>query len=367
MVASPVTVTRGPVVDRFDRPARLCFLAAVCGEVRSLVVRMRCTWLAAAALLAAPRVARAEPDARAPPFRASIEYSAPAGCPGAADFEAIVVERLGFDPFSEVAPNHVLVLISATEQTLEGRLEWRDEGGRWAGDQRFPARTLDCPGLARTMGLALAVQINLLTTVEPSGTERDTLHKPSPPAPESAPTRPQATPVAVVGAEHRREHTWAFAFGAGGTLALGVAPEVGVFARVFGSAAKGPWSFELGGEVSTLAVEQRGDGAGYSQWLWLASAAACGSEEPLRLCLVIKGGVVNVAGRIDVPASPRGAVLQTGLRLGLRQGLGRRLFLAERVEGLVNVTRWSVTLDALPVWTAPVAAGTLGLDVGVVF
>ncbi len=56
-----------------------------------------------------------------------------------------------------------------------------------------------------------------------------------------------------------------------------------------------------------------------------------------------------------------------GLRLGLRQRFGDHLFIAERLEVLVNLTRWNVTLDQIPVWTAPTFASTLGVDVGADF
>jgi hypothetical protein len=137
--------------------------------------------------------------------------------------------------------------------------------------------------------------------------------------------------------------------------------------RLFGSAATGRLSLEVGGEISTATSANREDGAGFTERALLASAALCGSEGPLSLCVLGKGGVVKVRGEdVDVPASPTGAVIQTGLRVGARQILGSA-FIAERLEGVVNLTRWTVTLDGVPVWTAPALAGTLGLDVGVIF
>jgi hypothetical protein len=137
---------------------------------------------------------------------------------------------------------------------------------------------------------------------------------------------------------------------------------------VFGSAAWGHASLELGGELSTRAGTDRADGAGFSARAWLASAAVCGNLEPWSLCLVGKAGAVDVQGRrIDVPASPNGTAVLTGIRLGARARVGRTFFFASRVEGLFNLTRWTVTLDKFPVWTAPVFAGTLGVDVGAIF
>ena len=59
--------------------------------------------------------------------------------------------------------------------------------------------------------------------------------------------------------------------------------------------------------------------------------------------------------------------MPTGLRAGATQGLGRRAFLAVHADGLVNVTRWTVRLDQVPVWSAPRFAATVGADLGMRF
>ena len=51
----------------------------------------------------------------------------------------------------------------------------------------------------------------------------------------------------------------------------------------------------------------------------------------------------------------------------MRQGLGRRAFVSAHADGLVNLTRWTATLDQVPVWTAPRFAATLGVEAGVLF
>jgi len=321
---------------------------------------MRSTWLALVAVLVAAGVARAEPTPRDALFSAAIYYTAPPTCPSLEEFESVVVGRLGFDPFAVDAPDHVLVSIDEGEGTLEGRLEWRDKTGRWTGDRTFPVHTTDCAELARAMGFALAVQINLLAGGAGSAPSRPSSALPAATAadgvgPPAAPAEPRRLP-------------WSLAVGAGGALGVGMAPNAIGLGRLFAGIGWGRWSLELGGELSTRAVDRRADGAGYRQQILLASAAACGSEAPVTLCLLAKGGVVNVAGRsIDVPASPSGRALQAGLRLGARERLGSRAFVAERIEALVNVTRWNVTLDQVSVWKAPTFAGTFGVDLGADF
>jgi len=342
---------------------------------------MRSRWFAVAALLGAPHVAHSQPKLGEPAFSASLEYVAPATCPSSDDFKTIVIARLGFDPFVEDVPEHVLVSIAAREPTLIGRIEWRDENGRWAGDRTFPSRTNDCADLARAMGFALAVQINLLATGQaPAAFPDGSLEATAPATPETkaAPQRPVVAPATTATADadggvppHAREASgvpWSFGVGAGVTLGVGMSPSVLVLGRLFASAGRGPLSLELGGELSAQTVKYREDGAGYSQRVTLGSAAACGAQGPFSLCLLLKAGVLNVEGRsIDAPASPTGTLVQTGLRFGVRERIGGAVFLAQRLEGLGNLTQWTVTLDGIPVWSAPIFAGTLGLDVGVIF
>lgn len=338
---------------------------------------MRSIWLALA-VLGAPLVARSAPSTAEPVFSATIAYTAPRGCPSAEEFKTLVVGRLGFDPFAADAGDHVLVSVQDGERGLEGRLEWRDQEGHWAGDRTFTARTTDCSELARAMGFALAVQINLLATERAPATSRDGDAQTDPPgqglaasaAPPPAAAAPRAPADASPPATHdaQRASGPVFEFGAGGALAVGLAPGAAGLARLFAGAAWGPWILELGGEVSTKTLEHRADGAGYAQQLVLGSVAGCWNPEVFGACLLTKAGVFNVEGRdIDVPASPSGAAVQLGARVRLQQRLGRSLFVTERVEGLFNLTRWRVTLDQIPVWTAPLMAGTLGVDVGAVF
>jgi hypothetical protein len=340
----------------------------------------RCSsvWLACAAL-GATCVARAEPKQGDITFAAVLEYVAPPSCPSVDDFKSLIVGRIGFDPFNEQAPQHVLVAISADEPRLAGRIEWRDAKGKWAGDQAFPAKNDDCSELARAMAFALAVQIHLLAAERslaeplpaPARPEHETATpgRQNPPPPTTAGKGAAARDSSAAESDDRRRSVpLAFIAGAGGSLALGMAPGVMPLGRVFGAVAYGAAWFELGGEISTRVSEFRADGAGFSQRALLVSAAGCGSYGMFSGCVLGKGGVIQVEGeQIDVPASPTGSAFQLGLRLGAREELGPSAFFAQRLEGLVNVTRWTVRLDALPVWTAPPVTGVLGLDFGLTF
>src|SRR5688572_14895949 len=122
---------------------------------------------------------------------AQLDYGAAPGCPSVAGFEAVVTGRLGYSPFRASAGERVIVRIESSGRTLEGRLEWRDATGGWIGEQTFPSRTGDCNELARAMGFALALQIQLMATTA-SATPREAATPPaaSAPAPTPAPPSP---------------------------------------------------------------------------------------------------------------------------------------------------------------------------------
>ena len=110
------------------------------------------------ALVGASREARA----RTAVVATRLDYLAAQGCPSVTRFEAVVIGRLGYDPFRTDAPDRVTVRIDPAGKTLEGRLEWRDPSEAVIGEQSFPSRTGDCDELTRAMGFALALQVQLM-------------------------------------------------------------------------------------------------------------------------------------------------------------------------------------------------------------
>jgi hypothetical protein len=127
-------------------------------------------------------------------------------------------------------------------------------------------------------------------------------------------------------------------------------------------------SVELAAVVSLPATTRRADGAGFSQQHLLGSAAACALMARWNACLLANAGVVRMAGEnIDRPTSASVPIVEAGVRTGVRQHLGHRAFLNAHADGLINLTRWTGSLDQVPVWTAPQFAAALGVDAGVLF
>jgi hypothetical protein len=328
-----------------------------------------------------PTLAQGQGQADAGAFAVALEYSAAPGCPDVNEFKAIVVGRLGYDVFRVDARDRVLVDIASRGSAFEGHIERRNAEGRWAGDRTFPSRSEDCGELGRAMAFALALQIQLSATASaaPGATKiavasetrntSETLAAPIPAPLAATPTSNVQDKAPALTKETSSKHLAprpTFAIGAGGLLGFGLSSKAVPSGRTFGSVAWQQLSLELAAEVAWPTTTRREDGAGFSQQLLLVSVAGCGDLQRWSACLLAKAGEIRIVGKdVDKPRSLSGPILETGLRLAVLQHLGRHLYVAARVEGMVNVTRWSVTLDQNLVWSAPRFAATVGLDIGV--
>ena len=321
-------------------------------------------------------------SAKPPAFTVALEYQAAPNCPTAEALETAIVARLGYDPFTEDAPNHVSVQIVPRASSLDGRIEWRDADGQWAGDQSFNMASGDCLRLTRTMALALAVQIQLLrgdlhTSPEASperagdakpATKSATETPPVKPADESSTTTANHGSPAASAAQRtaKRDAPPVFALGVGPAVSFGMAPYPIALGRVFGQLAWQRASIQLAAETSLASTFRRADGAGISEQVLLLSVAGCEAFGRWNACLVIDAGTVSLTGRdIDHPTSAHLPFVDAGLRGGFNQPLGERAFINAHADGLVVLTRWTASLDEVPVWTTPRFAAAIGIDVGV--
>lgn len=314
----------------------------------------------------------------AAPYVVSLEYKAAAGCPTTSDFVATVVARLGYSPFSDAASEKVLVLIASQSDALNGRVEWRDRHGEWAGEQGFPGGGADCRRLARAMGFALAVQIQILAATR---LELDSggLPLPAPAPPEPVPTSaPPPTPVSLPPPPPQvikqasvpippsvPAHRLSFAMGAGPAAALGMSSQPTWSGRVFGALGWSHVSVELAAAASVPDVTRRADGAGFSQRFLFLGAAGCAALARWSACLLSNLGQVRMHGEdIDRPASATVPLAEVGLRAGARQMMGSHIFWQAHLDGLANLNRWTASLDRVSVWTAPRFVASLGVEAG---
>jgi len=345
-----------------------------------MLVRALCCLACAAVGVCIPALTRGEGQPDGGTTAVALEYSAAPGCADVNDFKAIVVGRLGYDVFRGEAKDRVLVHIASRGNSFEGHIERRNAEGRWAGDRTFPSRSDDCGELERAMAFALALQIQLSArAATPASSKPDataesgnTTEPPASPVPAALPSPPVArvqeaphAPTKEMKSPHLAPQ---FAMGAGGLLGLGMSSQSVPAGRAFGSVAWQHLSLELAAEVAWPTTTRREDGAGFSQQLLVVGAAGCEDFHPWSACLVAKAGTSRILGKdVDKPKSLWGPIVESGLRLSMQQPLGRTFYVAAKAEGLINVTRWRVTLDQNSVWTAPRFAATLGFDIGVRF
>ena len=311
-----------------------------------------------------------EGHARTAAVATRLDYAAAPGCPTGDGFQTIVTARLGYDAFRADARDVVIVRVQFAGRTLEGRLEWQDANGGSIGEQTFPSRTGDCAELARAMGFALALQIQLRAATIGESTSAP---PPAPPmevakAPAAltapSPVAPVEIPVSAMSEPRPPPPGASVVAGAGALAGVGISSKPIAIGRLFATVAWTHAALELAGEVSAPSTTNRADGAGFSQQQFLASLAGCGVQSLWSLCAVGKVGELRVVGQgVDVPLTASGLMIQSGLRLAAAYTLGHRAYIIGHVEGLARLTHGTVTLDSIPVWTSPRFAAVLGIDV----
>ncbi len=303
------------------------------------------------------------------------EPEAGLGCPSEAAFKALVSDQLGYDPFREGAEQKVVARTQQAEHELRGAIEWHDASGNPRGERELASESQDCAALARSMSFAIVVQIQLLaqeakdnraaSAEQPSTSDSaKAIATASPPVTRSSP--PKDTSPASPARPSPKRPSSQFLLGAGPTLAFGLAPRMAVEGRAFGGLRRGGLGFELGVEASLASRHETKDGDGFEQQVLAGSLAGCTFFGKLSGCLVSKVGRLSVRGfGVEVPNSDAGTLWQLGPRLGLVEGFGERWFGALRVEALVSLVTWEVTLNQEEVWKTPLFSLTVGGDLGV--
>lgn len=319
--------------------------------------------------LLAARSAHAEPN-----LVVDLDYRmdpALSECPSETQFRAMIVAQLGYDPFRAGSAYTVVARAHAEQQTIQGFIEWHDAAGAARGRRELGSENTDCAAFARSMSFAIAVQIQLFgeesersSSAAPQAPERSAAAPPAAAAPRPELAR-AATPAISVESEAAR---WWFAAGAGPALGIGIAPEPAFEGRIFAALGHGGAVVELGAEASAPARHETASREGFEQQVTFGSVAACALWRAFSGCLVNKWGRLQVRGfGVDVPRGPAGMLVQLGPRIALSEVVGNRWVGSLRVEALVTLAPWRVTLDQSEVWKTPLFSLALGADLGVVF
>lgn len=343
-----------------------------------------------------------------PQISVALDYQVPPSLPGCADasgFRDSVQRQLGYDPFHTPSDRRVAVRIARADPGYEGRIQWTDARGRNVGERRLSTRRPGCAEIVNNLAFAVAVQIQLLAAVAPppvppapapsesappaspgggssasssTGTAQASpaAEGPSPPSapppvqPPSAPEqsvaaeapRPSEPPSAGGAATARRLR---LSMGLGPSLALALAPRPTATGRLFVDGRLSWFSFELSFDAALPVQQQESTGAGFSLHRLAAEGAACAHSHVIGACVTGGLAYLRAAGLgVDAPRTPTGLAAQSGVRLVATQEFGTRYFAALRAEGIVVLSRWTVTVNELPVWSTPRLATLIGVDVG---
>lgn len=377
--------------------------------------RRRWPFLALAALFAssAPAWLDVREVSAAPALFVALTYdvdSVLGDCPSESDFRRAVQKQVGYDPFREGAAERVLVETRATERGIEGSIVWTDPSGKRKGERHFASVGRTCRSIALNLSFAVAVQIQMLDTLtaaggaapgasgtsassaEPASTGSSSAPAPAAstgaplPAPAPAPSapieaaKPEASSSAVdrspapafargreaKGLPHETSEPSPPPFrlfvGLGPQADLGVAPRVTAEGRLFFTARHAAWSAELGTAAGLPITDREDSGGGFRERVLLGTLGICGHFDPFALCGLGRAGQIRVEGfGVDVPESPSGFLVQAGVRLAAQQAMG--VFAGGlHAEVLWTMTRPTVTLNEVGVWTMPAATFLVGFD-----
>lgn len=288
------------------------------------------------------------------------------GCPDVEEFRAAVARQLQYDPFRPAADRRVAVQIARKEIGFDGRIRWTDADGRWVGDRRLTSRRPDCGEIAASLAFSVAVQVQLLATLAP----------PEPPAPTPAPEasppvivpEPEPAPPPPEPAPGPPARRLTYSVGLGPALALGLSPQTTGVARLFVSGRLTWISLELGVDAALPATQHQIDGTGFSLDRFAGGGAACGHAGAFAACVTGTFGVLRARGTgVDAPATPSGLFSQAGARIAATLDFGGRYFATARLDGLVMLSTWTVTLNQTAAWTTPRVGALIGVDVGARF
>jgi hypothetical protein len=337
----------------------------------------------------------------------ALEYQVLPGASGCADGEGFrdgVQRQLGYDPFRPQAERRVSVRVARSETGYDGRIQWTDARGRNVGERKLSTRRQGCTEILNNLAFAVAVQIQLLAAVAPpppapaasepssASTSSPTGSSPSaptgsgasappadaPPSPEtSPPPQPPAAPDAATSPPRvvvtmpppspRADPSskLQLSLGLGPSLALALAPHPTATGRLFVDGRVSWFSAELSLDGALPVERQEATGAGFSFHRFATEAAACGHAAVLAACFTTGLAYLQASGTgVDAPRTPSGLAAQVGARVVATQEFGGRYFAALRAEGIVLLSRWTVTVNEISVWSTPRLAALIGVDVG---
>lgn len=284
-------------------------------------------------------------------------------CPSQQDFESKVASRLGYSPFDATAAAQVVVEFSKAGRALRAQLTSTSSSGSVA-QRQLEDGDPSCGPLAAAMVLAVAVAVDPHPLLPGPAPEPAPAPEPQPPAPALAAPTPAVAPVATPAAESPTAIAWEF--GAGGGVAIGIAP-TGVSGAVLLHASGAIGRGSLGLELRLDLPSTRPAGTGsVTSTLVLGTLLPCVGIDRFQVCAQVSAGALGASSSGLVGATSLSApMVLVGGRVSAAFHLLRWLTVTPWVDVLGALTRVALVVDGAPVWVTPPASGLAGLRLSI--
>lgn len=325
---------------------------------------------------------------------ARLEYSAPAQCPDAERFRALVASKLGQDVFADDAAPVLRVAVTAGRSQLEAQLTLEAPG---MSGKRQMTGVGGCHDFVASVALAAAVALDpLLKRAETAVAAPEERHAPvaqanghaPPPAapmgaprstaadPRGAPPSAGAEPIAKAAAP-TEEHaltpassaappvqktsltlTWSASAGALGGIGTAPTLTAGGWAEV--RAHRAALSLGLEGRLHTVGAIAIASGRG-EVFSGSAVLVPCWTMGWFSGCVTAALGALKFTGLGLTQAASRTVLhAELGLKAQLEPPLSRHLFLRFFLEGALPLTRSAMVFGSTMIWRVPPVTGHVG-------
>jgi hypothetical protein len=311
------------------------------------------------AVLAIPSLARADDDWR-PTARLELDRGGATSCPDSQALTDAVTGRLGYDPFVGAGGDlRISVHFARTNDGVTGLVEAFDTDGAAKGEKKITSKRGDCAEVAQAVTLTIAILLDprtgLVARPPPSKPEPDPLapviEKDKPPPP---PPPPVETAIYV-------PHIRAGFFGT-----VGAEPGPSLAARAAFGVTHRAWSIDV--EVrGDLPREAASSDKRASSGLLLGALVPCLRRGLFGACAVIAVGALRSEVSSGSPPTISTLHAAAGPRASAVLPLGTVLALVIDAEALFALTRTTVRVDGVDVWSPPVVSAGLGAALEVRF
>lgn len=272
-------------------------------------------------------------------------------CLSDAQLKALVVEKLGVEPFDDTAPTRARLRLTRSALGFEARLELSAPDAGTPAARSIRSQQADCSDLGSTVAFALTVAIDPLFLARPQGEDAGS------PDAGVAQVDAEPPPQPVVAQSPRTE----VLLGVGSQAALGAAPSANGGAHLWVGMQRPSWGLFLEGRAD-LPGGLDAQGGRVSAQLLAGLAFACFRLDAFHLCGfgaggVIRGGAVGLLNPREV-TTPWAAV---GARAAWAPMLSRRIGLRVFLDGVVPISRTVLVVSDEPVWSLPPFSAALGV------